>query len=236
MMNVDIEMLVTYPTESDDWILTVAIGSVALLLSFLIVPWFLVAGYLVRAIRVGMAGETEPPVFDEWAELLREGVTAGAIGLVYQVIPLIVFTVFVGGSVLALVTGTDAGAAPSLFGLLGALVVWSVLTLVFSYIGVAGIINYASEGTFAAGFDVDVVGDIVTSGEYLVAWADVIVLFVVVAIITGILNFLPIIGALAGLFVGFYALTIAGWIWGNGVAAAADVRLDTAPETGSTAR
>lgn len=233
-MTVDIETLATYPTESDDWLLTVAIGGVALFLSVLVVPWFLVAGYLVRAIRAGMAGATEPPGFDDWEQLLREGVVAGVIGLVYQLVPLVVFAVFVGGSALALVTGTDTGTGLGLLGLLGGVVVWWVLAVVFGYVGVAGIANYASEGTFAAGFDVDVIRTIVTSRAYLVAWAYVVALNLVVGVVTGVLNFVPVVGALAGLFVAFYALIIAGWLWGDGVASATGVDVATAADPGST--
>ncbi len=120
-MDTDIETLARYPMESDDWIVTVLIGGIALLFSFLIIPWFLVSGYLVRAVRAGMDRAEEPPVFDEWGTLLKEGVVASIIGFIYQLIPLIVFVVFVGGSFLALLTGSEAGAGLGILGLFGGL-------------------------------------------------------------------------------------------------------------------
>lgn len=234
-MNRDIETLATYPTESDDWILTVVIGGLALLLSFLIVPWFVVSGYLVRAIRAGMDGAEEPPAFDEWGDLLKEGVVAGIIGFIYQLVPLIVLVVFVGGSIMALLTGTDAGAGLGVFGILGGLFVWWILALVFGYVGLAGIANYAREGTFGAGFDFDVIRDVVTSRAYLLAWGYVIALNIVVGIIVSVLNVVPLLGGIVGMFVAFYALIIAGWLWGDGFATAVEASADVRTETEATA-
>ena len=221
-MDTDIETLVRYPMESDDWIVTVLIGGIALLFSFLIIPWFIVSGYLVRAIRAGMGQAGQPPVFDEWGNLLKEGVVAGVIGFIYQIIPLVVFGVFVGGSFLALFTGSDAGAGLGLLGLFGGLFLWWILALVFGYVGFAGVANYAKEGTFGAGFDFGIISDVVTSREYLIAWAYVIGLNIVVGIIVTVLNIVPILGGIVGMFVGFYALIIAAWLWGEGFAAATD--------------
>jgi hypothetical protein len=215
-MDIDIETLVRYPTDSEDWIVTVLIGGIALLFSFLIIPWFVVSGYLVRAIRAGMDHAEEPPVFDEWGSLLKEGVVAGIIGLVYGIIPLLVFFVFVGGSFLALLSGSNAGSGFGFLGILGGLFISWILGIVFGYIGSAGIVNYARKGTFSAGFEFDVITDVVTSRDYLIAWGYIIVLSIVVGIITAVLNVVPFLGAIVGVFVGFYALIITAWLWGDG--------------------
>ena len=221
-MDVDIETLARYPTNSDEWVTTVGIGGVALLLSFLIVPWFVVSGYAVRAIRAGMDRAEEPPVFDEWGTLLKEGVIAGIIGLIYQLIPTIVFVVAIGGSFLARLSGSDTGAGLGLAGFLGGMFVSWILAIVFAYVGLAGVANYAKEGTFGAGFDFAVIRDVITSRSYLVAWGYVIVLNIVVGIVITVLNIVPILGAIVGAFVGFYSLIIAAWLWGNGFATATE--------------
>lgn len=233
-MNVDIETLVKYPMESEEWIKTVAIGGVASIFSFLVVPLFLVAGYLVRAIRAGMDGAEEPPVFDEWGELLKEGFVASVIGFVYQLVPIIVVSVFVGGSILAIATGSDAGAGVGMLGLIGGAFVGWILSLIFGYIGFAGVANYAREGTFAAGFDFGVISDVVTSRAYLLAWAYVIALNIAVAVVVGLLNVVPILGGLVGVFVIFYALVIAGWLWGYGFAEATSTSGESETSTDAT--
>lgn len=219
-MERDIEALATYPTESDDWVITVLIGGVASLLTFLIIPIFAVAGYLVRAIRAGMEDADEPPVFDDWGTLLKEGVVAAAIGLVYQIIPIAVFAVAVGGSVLAILSGSETGAGVGLLGLVGGFAISWVLSILFWYVGTIGIANYAREGRFAAGFDLATIRSVVTSGEYLYAWLYVIALNFVVGVVAGLLNIIPFLGSVLAVFVGFYALVIAGWLWGDGFASA----------------
>lgn len=227
-MDLDIETMAKYPMESEEWIKTVLIGGASLLFSFLVVPWFLVSGYLVRAIRAGMDGADEPPVFDEWGDLLREGFVAGIIGLVYQIVPLIVLFVFVGGSIIAFATGSNTGSGIGMLGMFGGLFVWWILAIVFGFVGFAGVANYAREGTFAAGFDFGVIRQVVTSRAYLVAWAYVVALNLVVGAITGALSMTGV-GAILGTFLTFYALIIAGWLWGDGFAEA--MRIDTTPET-----
>jgi hypothetical protein len=221
-MNLDVEELARYPMESDDWLKTVLIGGGALLFSFLLVPLFLVAGYLVETLRAGMAGAETPPEFDDWGRMLTEGVVASVIGLVYQIVPLAVFLFFVGGSILAFLSGSEAGGGIGLLGLLaGGFLSW-LLSIVFAYVGMAGITNYAREGTFGAGFDVGVIGDVATDGSYLLAWVYVIVLQLVVGVVVSVLNAVPVLGSIVGVFVSFYALIIAGWLLGNGFAEATE--------------
>jgi len=234
-MEMNVERLAKYPTESEEWIKTVAIGGVAMILSFLVVPLFLVAGYLVRAIRAGMEGAEEPPVFDEWGELLKEGLVASVIGLIYQLVPLIVFAVFVGGSILAFLTGSDAGAGAGAFGLIGGTFVAWILSLIFGYVGFAGVANYAKERSFGAGFDFGLISDVVTSKAYLMAWVYVIALNIVVAVIVGLLNVIPFLGGIVGLFVSFYALIIAGWLWGSGFAEATSPDIESGADTEAAA-
>lgn len=234
-MDVDLEWLAKYPMESDDWIVTVAIGGIMLILSFLVIPILAVWGYLVRAIRAGMEGAEEPPVFDDWGDLMMEGLVAGIIGLIYQIIPGIVFGVFVLGSLAAMLSGSDAGAGAGFLGLFGGFFLWWVLAIIFGYVGFAGVANYAKEGDFGAGFDFGVIKEVATSREYMMAWVYVIVLNIVVGIITGILNIIPFLGALVGLFVSFYALIIAGWLWGDGFATAVEASADVRTETEATA-
>jgi hypothetical protein len=234
-MNVDLETLVKYPMESDDWLMTVGIGGLALLFSFLVVPIFLVSGYLVRAIRAGMEGASEPPSFDDWGSLLKEGVVAAVVTLIYQIIPIAVFAVFVGGSIAAIATGSDAGAGAGLLGILGGAFVAWLLSLVFGFVGFAGVANYAKERRFGAAFDFGVLTDVITARSYLVAWVYVIVLNIVVGVVVGALNVVPFVGAVVGLFVTFYFLVVAGWLWGNGFAEATGAAVGTGADPGAAA-
>lgn len=48
-----LESVIQYPMERDDWVKTVLIGGVLIFFSFLLIPLFVVYGYLVRAIQGG---------------------------------------------------------------------------------------------------------------------------------------------------------------------------------------
>ena len=72
-----------YLRNGEDWVKTVLIGGVLGLLSVLIVPTFLVIGYLLRVVRATMKGDEEPPVFDDWGEMAIDGVKGFAIAFVY---------------------------------------------------------------------------------------------------------------------------------------------------------
>ena len=212
-MALDLEALLTYPMESDDWIVTVAIGTVLTIFSFLIIPGFLVYGYLVRALRAGMDGASEPPEFDDWGTLFVEGLIATVILFVYQLIPAIVFFVTVGGSIAAMASGSEAGAGLGFAGL-------------FGYIGLIGVANYAREGGIGAGFDIGVITDVATDSEYAIPWA----IGVVVLIVAGVVGGIPILGQA----VLFYALIIAMKLVGEGFAAARGIDGTTAPDADVT--
>lgn len=76
-----------YPRARDDWFKSILIGGVLSLFSWLLVPAILVVGCIVRVLRSTMAGEETPSVFDDWGDLLRDGLRATIIGLAYGLIP-----------------------------------------------------------------------------------------------------------------------------------------------------
>jgi hypothetical protein len=222
-MNLDIERAVKFPMEDDDWIKTVGIGGVLILLSFFIVPALAAYGYVLRAIRSGIDDDAEPPVFDEWGELIIDGLKMLVIGFVYQLPALIVLVVLVGGSLFSLLAGAGAGgsggsaaAGLGLAGIFGGIAIYGLLALVLSYIGVAGIINFARTGEIGDAFDVDTIKQLVFSGDYLVAWGVVIGLNFAVNIVVSIVSTVTFgIGGLLAPWPLFYVLVASGFIWGR---------------------
>lgn len=202
----------TYPTQHDGWLKTVLIGGVLAFFGFLLIPLFVVYGYVVRAIRTSIEGESEPPVFEEWTSLLVEGLKAWLIGVIYLLIPAVVAVLTVGGSFAAMATGSRAGATAGFAGLAGGLVLTVVLSLLFGYVAVAGIVNFAHERRFGAAFDVGTLREIVLSTDYAVAWAVSIAVFVVAGIVAAI----PFVGFVLGPFASFYAAVVAARLWAGG--------------------
>lgn len=160
----------TYPTEHESWIKTVLIGGVLTFLSFLILPLFIVQGYVIRVIRTSIDGASSPPEFDGWGELLVDGLKAWVIGIVYMLIPILVAVLTIGGSMGALATGGRMGTAVGFAGMLGGLTITTGFALVFGYVAVAAIVNFAHEGQLGAGFDVDQLKTLVLDSEFALAW------------------------------------------------------------------
>jgi hypothetical protein len=228
---VDIGEAVTYPTESDDFAVTILIGGGLTILSFLIVPAILVTGYIVSVLRARYDGQPAPPSFGDWETLLMDGLKASAIGLVYMLVPLLVGGVLVGGSVLALATESRSGAALGFGGIFGSFLLMGVLSVIFGYIAAAGVLNFAHRGSIADGFDFERIGTLATSGDYVVAWAAVIGISIVISVINGMLNFVPILGSIAGIFVAFYGQMVMARLLADGYIDTFDLETSPTPST-----
>lgn len=200
-----IEDALRYPMNHDDWIMTILIGGVLSLFSFLFVPILIVYGYLLRVIRTSVDGQAEPPIFEDWGELIVEGFKAAVIGFVYMLIPLIVGAVTVGGSIAAIAGGGRAGAAAGMTGLAVGFLVTFVLSLVFGYAAAAAVVHFAIEGDISAGFDFDTLRGVMLDRDYATGWAMAVVVGIGAAIVGGLLNVIPLLGAVVSTFVFFYA-------------------------------
>lgn len=222
-----IEGAFTYPTDRNDWLVTVLIGGVLLFLGFLLVPLFAAYGYVVRAIRTTIEGEAEPPAFEQWGDLIVDGIQMAVILVVYQIIPTIVAAVTVGGSLVAIATGEEAGVGAGIAGLFGGLALTGVLALLFGYVSVAAIVAFAREDRFGAAFDPDGVGSLALNAEFAVAWIVSVVVFLVVSVVTGV----PVVGWLVAPFLTFYASVVAARLWGGGYLDAVGGQAGSATDT-----
>lgn len=211
-----IEEAARYPMQSDDWKTTVLIGGVLVIFGVLLIPGLIVSGYAVRVIRDYLEGASSPPPFEDWGRLLVDGVQVFVIGFVYMLIPTIVAVVMIGGSIVAMATGARAGAAAGLAGFFGGFLLWFVLSLIFGYVAVAGIVNFAREERFGAAFDFGTIKDVITSGDYAMAWLLAVVVMIVAGVVVGVLNVVPFLGFIIGAFINFYALIVAATLWTDG--------------------
>jgi hypothetical protein len=212
----DFNEVITYPMERENWVKTVLIGGVLSFFGFLLLPLFVVYGYVVRTIDGSLEGSSEPPAFEDWGGLLVDGLQAWIIGIIYLIIPVIVAFVTIGGSIAAMATGGRAGAAAGIGGMMVGLVLTFILSLAFGYLAVAAIVNFAREGQFGAAFDFDVIKSVVFDREYAVAWLVSVAIFFV----AGLVNVIPFIGWILTPFVGFYAAVVAADLWADGFARA----------------
>ncbi|UVE50031.1 DUF4013 domain-containing protein [Haloferax larsenii] len=212
---------INYPRNDDGWVRTVLIGGVLGLLSFLIVPTFVVIGYLLRVIRATMHGDEEPPVFDEWGDMTIDGLKGFAIALVYGLIPAIIAGVFGFAGFMGAVAGNGsqtAGIFGGIVALVGLLLAF-VLGLLAAYIIPAALSNYAETDRIGAAFDFGTLRPILMSGKYATAWLMAFAVLFAASLALSVLNVIPLLGQLAsfllGPFVTFYAAVAAYYIIGT---------------------
>ena len=207
---------VRYPAESDDVVKTVLVGGLLTLFGFLLVPLFVLAGYLMEVIDRTAAGDEDPPVFDELGEMAVTGIKAAAIAVVYGFIPLLVGIggVFVG------ISGVSGGdGALGLLGLLLAGLVSLVLAVLVGYLLPAALANFARTRSIGSAFDVWLLKPIWMSRPYAVAWVTMVAVLLIGGLVAAVLNVVPVLGAVAAVFVGFYfsvaAYSALGRSWGS---------------------
>ena len=207
---------INYLRSSEEWVKTVLIGGVLTIFSFLIVPAIFVVGYLMRVLRARMHGEDEPPVFDEWGDMLREGAYGFAIVVVYGIVPAIIGAILVAVGIGGAMAGNSGGAAMlgGVVALVGALVLF-VLSLVVAYVLPAALANYVETERFGAAFSVSDLRPILFSGKYATAWVIGLVIVLVAGFVGGLLNVIPFLGAIIGAFLSFYAIVAAYYCIGT---------------------
>lgn len=225
-----------YPMNEEGWVQTMAIGTVLKLCTFLILPRVLLQGYYVRVMRRTVAGDPEPPGFDNWSGLLHDGIRASLIILVYLAIPLLVFFLFAVppliGIVGSVMSGSGPGIGASLAGLAGALLVSGLLVVVFGYAGAAGMAAFAHNGTMRAAFSRDVLA-VMTSSNYLVAHINVLIVSIAASIftsvVTAVVAFIPVVNLLLLVvhpFVLKYVWVVWSRLWADAYAEALDISPD----------
>ena len=200
------EDALNYPRNSDSAVKTVAIGGLLLLVSFLVVPTFLVFGYVVRALRATLDGVEEPPVFDDWGELLVDGLKAFAIGFAYSLVPtvLVVVALLASGVTLGL-TGPGQGGNIAA-GLIAVVAVFAVaiVSLLLAYVLPAAVVAWVRTDSLAAAFSPAELRTLAFSKSYATGWAVAFGISLLAGVVSGVLSSV-LVGGLLVPFVTFYA-------------------------------
>ncbi|MFC6862879.1 DUF4013 domain-containing protein [Halomicroarcula sp. GCM10025817] len=219
-----LEDALKFPWKGEKNVETIIIGGVLSLLGVFIIPTLFVYGYLVRVIRQVGAGDDEvPPVFDEWGELLVDGVLAFVISLVYFLVPAIVISVGVLAWILPVGVGTSVGGTGgNSVAILGVLLAFAtaavgVLTLLAAvYLFPAAIAAFARTGSVGAAFSPSTIRTIGTSEDYAVAWLIAIVIGVIAQIVAGAVA-VTVLGLIFVPFITFYGNIASAYAIGRGI-------------------
>jgi hypothetical protein len=211
-----IEQSLNYLRSGEAWVKTVLIGGVLTLLGFLLVPLVLVVGYYVRVLRGTMHDEDEPPAFDDWNELLTEGLKGFAIYLVYGLLPAVVGAVIAFVGIGGAIAG-DSGAAGAIGGLVAVVgfLVSLVLGLAAAYVIPAALANFVEKDDVMAGFAFGDIRAVITTGTYAMGWLTAFGLLLAAALVTAVLSIVPVIGTVLGVFLTFYAAVAAFYVIGH---------------------
>lgn len=188
---------ISYPTERDDWLKTILIGGVLSLISFFIIPAFIIAGYQVRVLRYAATDEQAPPTFGDWGDLIVDGLKVFLIVIAY--IFIIETVLFIG-----LMMDSVVGTVIALVALL--------LLLVATYLLPVALTNFALTGSIGDAFDISTITDAGFTSEYFIA----LVLAVVVGFVFNIVASFAMILLFAGVFVMFYAIIVVCYLIGQG--------------------
>jgi hypothetical protein len=195
----------SYPSQN--WKNVLILG-ILFLISFLIIPAFLVMGYFFRVLKGSIAGFDELPDFDEWGEMLIDGLKIFVVQFVYFLIPAIIILIGVWASI-ASISVTDAGnlANPGLvFGLMGVTaIIGIILAIILGLIASIAIANMAlNNGEIGAAFRFSEILEKIAMigwGKYIVWYIVMIIIGLIGGVIAGILNIIPFIGTIIALLV-----------------------------------
>ncbi|MGQ4555667.1 DUF4013 domain-containing protein [Halobellus sp. GM3] len=210
-----------YPLNGDSWLRTIVIGGLLSVLTVFVVPIFLLQGYFVRVLRGAARGETDAPGFDDWGDLLVDGLKLFAVNLIVSIallaVLLLVGALFGAGSLLAgggpaADPGPGGGGIVAVFGVLG-LLIFVAVALLLGYVAPAMFANFAREDSIAAAFDASTILAGVTTSEYLTAWVLAIVVGIVLGSVASMLSLVVV-----GIFGLFYVQVVTYYLFGRGFA------------------
>ncbi|MFC6835263.1 DUF4013 domain-containing protein [Halomarina ordinaria] len=209
----------TYIQRSDEVGKTLLVGTALTLFSFLLVPVFLLVGYTVRVLRAALT-DRDPPAFDEWADLLVDGVKAFVIGVVYFVIPLAILAIAAVAGGVSVNAGSGlgtilAGGVSLLVGLLAL-----VVGLAFLYVFPVGLVRFAETDRLGSAFEFRSFTPVLTNGTYAVAWLLALVVGVAAGVVNGVVLGVPLLGFIGAALVSFYGGVVTAYLYGRGVALA----------------
>ena len=194
-------------------VFTFGLGFILMPLAF--IPSLGIMGYYVRVLESTVDGGSEPPAFDDIAGAFKDGLVATAIGVVYYLIPSVLFLVAaLFGGVLGGAAGNNGGGALALLFLIGGGGLATVLTIALTYVYPAALTRYATTDDIAAAFAFSDLIDTIGSIDYLVAWLYGLAILLVGGIVASIVGLIPLLGWLAAPVIQFLAAISAYRAWG----------------------
>lgn len=231
-MRIMLEEGISYPFKGDSSLGRNVIGSLLLAFFWLFIPLFAFFGYIVRVLRTTTEGAEEPPSFDNWGEMLVDGLKGFAVFVAYGAIPYALL--FVVMAVVGVGESTAGAGTSNLVAGVGAIGFLWVLaaSVIVQYIVPAALTNFAREGELTAAFDLGTIASVIFSVEYFVAWLLPIVIYVLLYIVAIFLAF-TVVGILLLPWLYFYGSLVVYRMFGQAYVSVLD--LDSESESAVSA-
>ncbi|OPX59770.1 MAG: hypothetical protein A4E25_00962 [Methanobacterium sp. PtaB.Bin024] len=187
---------IKYP--SSNWGKVLILG-VIMIASILIVPIFLVYGYIFRIIKATLAGINELPDFDEIGDMFVDGLKIFVVAIVYAIpvwIITLVLNMIIGASV-DVTTTTTALDAAMFWGIIASNLVLGIVAIIIGLIEIIAIANMAyNDGEIGAAFRFSEIMDIIATigwGKYIATYI-VIIIIAAIGVLIGMLTMFILIG------------------------------------------
>ena len=171
---------IKYP--SSNWGKVLILGVICIA-SILVIPIFLVYGYVFRIIKATLAGMDELPEFDEIGEMFIDGLKILVVGIVYAI------PVWIIATIIGLITGTGMGTTSTsldptmMWAVLGSSIVFIIVALIVGLVEIMAIVNMAYyNGELGAAFRFSEILDRIAQ----IGWGKYIVTYIVIAVISSI--------------------------------------------------
>lgn len=168
---------IKYPSTS--WGKVVILG-IILIASVLIVPIFLLYGYMLRIIKATLAGVDELPEFDEIGEMFVDGLKVFVVAIVYAI------PVWIIAAIIGALTGNAASTATSLdpsmiWALFFGNIILVIVAVIVGLIEVMAIANMAyNNSELGAAFRFSEILDYIAK----IGWGKYIVTYILIAIVS----------------------------------------------------
>jgi len=215
-----IEQALRYQTKGEDWVKRVAIGGGLLLFSLFIVPVFTVYGYMLEVIRDSLRGDLDtPPAWGDYdlVDLTINGLKAFVILFAYSFVFSII--AWVPSTLLGVMGGALDIGALAVLGTLVYFVLSLAGSLATAVIAPVALSNFVIKEDISAGFDIDVLKNIVPEMAMLRAVGLGIAISIITAIASGVVSIL-VITVLIVPFILFVGISGMALVWGQGFATA----------------
>lgn len=223
----DIRKAFAFVFEDREWLTKVLVGVLMSIFAWLIVPAFMLTGYMVEIIRRVMDGvesDQELPAWDDWGKLLKDGFFVTVATFVYT-LPFLLLMAVGFGTTIGFGSLSDANEAIASAGLMATWGVVGCLGLLFAiallFLTPAITIQYAIKDDFGACFRIGEVFDIIRNhfADILITFLVLMAASFVLSVATGVLSVIPCLGWIAAVIVsmlfGPYILMVTGHLYGQ---------------------